>query len=332
MKGRRTAMKAALVVAVAGIAGCSNRSSPSILKAHGSESQKIVGVWWLMFAMAAAVYVIVAGFVIAGILRGRRTQSGSEGRIKDSVFIWWGGIIIPVVILAILAVATVDATAQLRKPAHNPLQIVMIGKRWWWDVSYPTLGIRTANQFHVPVGQPLEIKLPSDNVIHDFWIPQLAGKQDNIPGQDNVIRFTVNKVGIYRGECAQFCGVEHARMDFELIADAPDVFGRWATRYQQAPSPPSTDATALGQLVFQREACAGCHTIKGTTATGAVGPDLTDFGARRSIGAVTVQNNPGNLAGWIANSQSIKPGNLMPPIVLSPTDLQNVVAYLESLK
>jgi cytochrome c oxidase subunit 2 len=121
-------------------------------------------------------------------------------------------------------------------------------------------------------------------------------------------------------------------MQFELIADPPDVFGRWAARYQQAPSPPETDAAALGQLVFQREACAGCHAIKGTTATGTVGPDLTDFGARRSIGAVTVQNNPGNLAGWIANSQSIKPGNLMPPIVLSPTDLQNVVAYLESLK
>jgi cytochrome c oxidase subunit 2 len=121
-------------------------------------------------------------------------------------------------------------------------------------------------------------------------------------------------------------------MDFEMIADPPDVFGRWAARYQLTPSPPDSQAAALGQAVFVRESCAGCHTVKGTSAAGTVGPDLTDFGNRSSLGAVTVPNTPGNLAGWIANSQSIKPGNLMPPIVLSPADLQNLVAYLESLK
>jgi cytochrome c oxidase subunit 2 len=313
------------------IAGCGG-SSPSALKAHGSEAQRVEGIWWLMFALAAGVYVIVAGFIVAGILRGRRTETGKQSRISDGAFVWWGGIIIPVVILAILAVATVDATAQLRKPVRNPLQIVVVGKRWWWDVSYPTMGIHTANEIHVPVGQPLEIKLPSDNVNHSFWVPQLAGKEDNIPGQDNVIRFTANKPGRYRGECAQFCGIEHARMDFDVVADPPDVFGRWAARYQLAPSPPDSQAAALGEVVFLRESCAGCHTIKGTGANGTVGPDLSNFGSRASIGAVTVTNNTGNLAGWIANSQTIKPGNLMPPIVLSPADLQNLVAYLESLK
>jgi cytochrome c oxidase subunit 2 len=328
---KTTRRPVALLVVLLLVAGCGG-SSPSALKAHGSEGQRLEGIWWLMFALAAGVYVIVAGFIIAGILRGRRTETGKDSRIRDSVFIWWGGIIIPVVILAILAVATVDATAQLRKPARNPLLIVVVGKRWWWDVSYPTMGIRTANEIHVPVGQPLEIKLPSDNVNHAFWVPQLAGKEDNIPGQDNVIRFTVNKPGRYRGECAQFCGVEHARMDFEMIAEPSDVFGRWAARNQLTPSPPDGPAAALGQVVFVRESCAGCHTIKGTPATGTVGPDLTNFGSRGGIGAFTVPNNPGNLAGWIANSQTIKPGNLMPPIVLSPADLQNLVAYLESLK
>jgi cytochrome c oxidase subunit 2 len=285
-----------------------------------------------MFALAAGVYLIVAGFIVFGILRGRRTETGKDTRISDSAFIWWGGLIVPVVILAILAVVTVDATDQLRRPGPNPIRIVVVGKRWWWDVTYPDLGIRTANEIHVPVGQPLEIKLPSDNVIHSFWVPQLAGKEDSIPGQDNVIRFTVNKAGIYRGECAQFCGVEHARMDFQMIADPPDVFGRWSARNQLTPSAPDSQTAALGQVVFLRESCAGCHTVRGTSATATVGPDLTNFGSRGSIGALTVPNTPGNLAGWIANSQSIKPGNLMPPIVIGPTDLQNLVAYLESLK
>jgi cytochrome c oxidase subunit 2 len=331
MTAPTTRRRVGLLLVVLLAAGCGG-SSPSVLKAHGSEAQRVEGIWWLMFALAAGVYVIVAGFIIAGILRGRRTETGKEGGISDGAFIWWGGIVIPVIILAILAVATVDATAQLRKPGRNPLEIVVVGKRWWWDVSYPTMGIHTANEIHVPVGQPLEIKLPSDNVNHSFWVPQLAGKEDNIPGQDNVIRFTVNKAGTYLGECAQFCGIEHARMDFQVIADPPDVFGRWAARYQLAPSPPDNQAAALGQVVFLREACAGCHTIQGTGATGTVGPDLTNFGSRGGIGALTVPNNPGNLAGWIANSQTIKPGNLMPPIVLSPADLQNLVAYLESLK
>ena len=153
-----------------------------------------------------------------------------------------------------------------------------------------------------------------------------------IPGQHNVLRFKAETPGTYRGQCAEYCGLEHARMVFLVIADPPDVYDRWVARNQRTPAPPEDEAAARGEVVFTREACAGCHTIRGIQATGIYGPDLTNFGSRTSIGAVTVPNTTGNLAGWIANSQSIKPGSLMPPIALSASDLNDLVAYLESLK
>jgi cytochrome c oxidase subunit 2 len=321
-----------LVVDLSGlVAGCSS-NAPSVLRTRGTEAHRVASLWWLMFGLAAAVYVIVSGFIVFAILRGRRTETGKEGPVSDSTFIWWGGIIVPVGILMVLAWQTVSSTHDLRRPSPNPLRIEVVGKRWWWDVTYPDLGIRTANEIHVPVGQPLDIGLDSDNVIHSFWLPQLAGKEDTIPGQHNTLRFTATQAGTYRGLCAQYCGIQHARMDFLMIVDPPDVFGRWVARNQLVPSAPDGGAAAVGQVVFMREPCAGCHTIRGTQATATIGPDLTNFGSRMWIGSITIPNTPGNLAGWVANSQSVKPGNLMPPISLSPTDLNNVVAYLESLK
>jgi cytochrome c oxidase subunit 2 len=324
---------AVLVVASAvGLLGGCGQHSPSMLRTHGDEARRVAGLWWLMFGLAAGVYIIVAGFIVFAVLRGRRTDTGKASRLSDSGFIWWGGIIIPVVILMILAGFTVNATAELRKPSPNPLRVDVIGERWWWIVTYPGLGINTANEIHVPVGQPIEIGLDSDNVIHSFWVPQLAGKEDLIPGQHNTLRFKVTKAGTYRGQCAQYCGLQHARMAFLVIADPPDAFQRWVTRETRPPAPPENETAALGQQAFMRQPCAGCHTIRGTQAQGTVGPDLSDFGSRQSIGSLTVPNTPANLAGWILNAQSIKPGNLMPPITLTPAEQQQIVAYLESLK
>ena len=169
-------------------------------------------------------------------------------------------------------------------------------------------------------------------MIHSFWVPQLGGKVDLIPGQHNVWRFKATKEGTFRGECAEYCGLEHAKMNFLVVAQSPASFDTWALRHRQPQSEPTSQLAANGQVVFMRAPCAGCHTIRGTTANGTIGPDLSDIGSRLTLGANTVPNTEGYLGGWIVNSQTIKPGNLMPPIPLSSNDLQALIAYLRSLK
>ncbi len=325
----------AVVVAVTTLAGCGNGSSPSILDRAGNESDHVASLWWLMFGLAAAVYVLVAGLVLWAIARGRRRERGQAPKRgpSDGLFIWGGGLLMPVAVLAVLAVVTVTTTKDVRQPSSDELRIHVAGEQWWWDITYPDGGVRTANEIHVPVGRPVDIALSSDNVVHSFWVPQLAGKVDLIPGQTNHLRLTATSAGTYRGQCAEFCGLQHAHMAFVVIAESPQDFARWlARRSSGAGINPTDEQAAQGQRVFERESCAGCHTIKNTSAQGTVGPDLSDFGERRSIGALTVPNTPANLSRWITNSQSIKPGNLMPPIKLDSTELAEVVAYLEGLK
>ncbi|HEV3354913.1 MAG TPA: cytochrome c oxidase subunit II [Acidimicrobiales bacterium] len=331
MRGRRAPLALAVVLLTTFVA-CSTKRSPSIVDPKGSEAHTIAGVWWLMFGLATAVYVIVGGFIIVAAVRGRGTKEGRPSRVRDNTFVWVGGIIVPAVILVVLGAATVHASNSLRKPETNPLRIEVVGKRWWWAVSYPDQKFDTANEVHIPVGRPIEIGLDSDNVIHSFWVPQLGGKVDLIPGQHNVWRFKATKEGTFRGECAEYCGLEHAKMNFLVVAQSAASFDTWALRHQQPQSEPASQLAANGQVVFMRAPCAGCHTIRGTTAHGTIGPDLTDIGSRLTLGANTVPNTEGYLSGWIVNSQTIKPGNLMPPIPLSSNDLQALVAYLRSLK
>ncbi|MEA2933001.1 MAG: cytochrome c oxidase subunit [Actinomycetota bacterium] len=341
---RRALVLGATVVVVVVLPAC-GRGSPSILDHHGPEARHVAGVWWLMFGLAAVVYVVVAGLVVIAIVRGRGDhpgppagESAAEPTVaaasgpSESAFIWAGGIVAPVAILALLAVVTVNTTKDLRRPERGELTVEVTAKRWWWDVRYPESGVATASEIHIPVGRPIHVVLRSDNVVHSFWVPQLAGKLDAVPGQTNHLRFQASEAGTYLGECAEYCGIQHARMGFEVIADTPADFDRWLARRSSAGTGPTTEQAAEGQRVFMREACAGCHTIRNTEAVGRIGPDLSDFGSRRWIGSVTVPNNTGNLAGWISDSQTIKPGNLMPPISLEPDELSAIVAYLESLK
>ncbi len=313
------------------LASCGGHA-PSMLNGHGPEARRVSGVWWLMFAMAAVVYVVVGGFIVVGIRRGRGSKPTKKAP-KDDTFVWLGGIVAPVIILAVIAVVTINTTQDLRNPQRGELRIAVVGERWWWDVSYPGTGVRTANEIHIPVGRPVDIELTSDNVIHSFWVPQLAGKVDTIPGQPNHLRLTASEAGTYRGACAEYCGIEHAHMSFLVIADSPVDFERWmARRSSGAGLTPTSEEAAQGERIFMRETCAGCHTVRGTQARAVVGPDLSDFGSRQWIGSVTVANTPENLAAWITNPQTIKPGNLMPPSSLSPDEVTAVVAYLEGLK
>jgi cytochrome c oxidase subunit 2 len=336
VRSRRALALGAGVLVVVVLPACSG-DSPSILDHHGPEARDVAGVWWLMFVLASAVYVVVAGLVVIAIVKGRRgtVPAGAVGGADergDSAFIWLGGIVAPVAILAVMAVVTVNTTKDLRKPQTDELVIEVTAKRWWWDIRYPESGVATAAEIHIPVGRPVDVVLRSDNVIHSFWVPQLAGKLDAIPGQTNHLRLQASEAGTYLGACAEYCGLQHARMGFIVIADSPADFDRWVARRTGAGTGPTSEEAAAGQRVFMRETCAGCHTIRRTEATGQIGPDLSDFGSRRWIGSITVDNSPANLARWISDSQTMKPGNLMPPISLDPDDLTAVVAYLESLK
>jgi cytochrome c oxidase subunit 2 len=285
-----------------------------------------------MFALAVAVYLVVGGLIIVASVRGRRRGAVEGARRLDDYFIWIGGLGVPVLILMFIAFLTVHTGAALRAPATNALPIHVVGKQWWWAVDYPGTNVVTANEMHVPVGQPLEIRLESDNVVHSFWVPQLAGKLDVIPGQPNVLRFTVRKAGVYRGVCAEFCGLQHARMGFRVIAMSPGDFAIWLAHEQHLTTVPSSELAARGELAFASNSCAGCHTVRGTSALGTKGPDLSDLGSRARIGAETLDNTPSNLTQWINDPGHFKPGVLMPPSTISPDDVQAIVAYLEGLK
>jgi cytochrome c oxidase subunit 2 len=312
------------------VAGCGG--GHSFLDAKGSEADRIASVWWLMFGLAAAVYVVVAGLILYAATRGRR-KHGEESSLGEHRFIWIGGVLVPAVILAVLAVVTVSSTSALRSSSRDELHIDVVGKLWWWEVRYPGTGVVTANEIHIPRGTPIDFHLTSDNVIHSFWVPQLAGKMDTIPGQPNDLEFTANTVGRYRGQCAEFCGLQHAHMGVEVVVDTPADYGRWLARRERVPLEPASEEAAAGALVFQREACAGCHTIRGTSAHGTLGPDLTDVGSRARLGADTLLNTPENMRAWIRDAQSFKSGISMPSFgSLSDRDVASVAAYLESLK
>jgi cytochrome c oxidase subunit 2 len=318
---------AAVLLALLMLAGCAG--SPSALDPQSPEARHISGLWWLMFVMAAVVYVIVGGLVLHAMFRRRRSEHVSE-RFRHRLIVY-GGLLIPIAILAVVAVFTVRTTNAL-VPRAGTVQIDIAGEQWWWRITYPDLGVTTANELHIPVGQRVEVSLTSNDVIHSFWVPQLGGKTDLIPGQVNHVSFTADHAGTYRGQCAEFCGIEHARMAILVIADEPTTFDRWVRDQRHEGAQPSDPLGTRGQQLFVDRACAGCHTVTGTSAAGTLGPDLSHVGSRSTIAAVTLPNTSSNMARWLAHTQGVKPGNRMPQIDLTAGEVDALVAYLETLR
>jgi cytochrome c oxidase subunit 2 len=246
----------------------------------------------------------------------------------------------PALILTIIAIPTVGLIFQSSGDAPaGALQVTAIGHQWWFEFQYPDQKIVTANEMHIPVGQPVRVALQSADVIHSFWVPKLAGKRDMIPDHTNYIAFTPQKTATYFGQCAEFCGISHANMSFRVVVDTPADFAAWVKAQQQPPVAPSTAQQQAGAKAFQQVTCAGCHTIGGTAApglNGIRGPDLTHIGDRSTIAAGLLPNTPADLDRWLANPQEVKPGNLMAKVVapgmLSQQQIQDLTAYLESLK
>lgn len=297
--------------------------------------------WWLMLVSAAVVLVVTA-LVVAGSVRGlrgrRRERDASLENARTGMrWIYIGGLIVPATILVFTMGFTLEnLNATTRLSGATALTIRVIGHRWWWEVRYEGLAgadsVVTANEIHIPVGRPVKVLVSSADVVHSFWIPQLAGKTDANPGSVNVAWLEADRVGTYRGQCTEYCGLQHANMAAYVIADSAPAFSAWLAAQRLGPRTPSTASALRGQTVFLRGPCASCHTIRGTEARGALGPDLTHLASRATIAAGAEPNTRGDLAGWVANAQAIKPGSQMPRMDLSPGDLHAVVAYLETLR
>jgi cytochrome c oxidase subunit 2 len=314
------------------LAGCGG-GSPSTLDPHGAGAARVAHLWWILFWISAGVVAFVSALVVVGALRRRSGQPDPNTEPRWALrLVLWGGAIVPIFILTIVWVLTLrDLRAQSEPIGRSSLTVEVIGHRWWWEIRYPSLGIVTANDVHIPVGEPVTLRLQTIDVLHSFWVPQLAGKTDMISGRTTIMSLEADRPGVYRGQCAEYCGVQHANMIFFVVADRRADFDSWAANEAQPATDPADPLAERGREVFLEQPCTACHAVRGTEANAAIGPDLTHFAGRRTIGAGVAPNTRGYLAGWIEDSQTLKPGNLMPPVHLSADDLTALIAYLESL-
>lgn len=323
VRSRRTPWWLLLVAPSVALASCSGNHQ--ILAPHGPESGRVSALGWGMIITATIISLVVFGLLIAAILPGERR---GLRRIPPRTYLIAGGIVLPFVVLMTLSGLTVAATDATSR--RGDLQIEVTGHQYWWELRYPGTKAVTANEIHIPAHTRVRLILRSVDVIHSAWVPALAGKIDLIPGRTNHLVIDANRPGTFRGQCAEFCGLEHARMAFVVVAQTPSAFRSWL-REQSAPAR-SDPSVAAGRRAFLSEACAGCHTIRGTTAVGDKGPDLTHLASRRTLASLTLPNDRAQLTRWIRNPQDPKPGARMPAVDLSPKELQEIVTYLRSLR
>lgn len=306
----------------------------NLLNPAGPQAGHIKSLGWLLLIVAIVVQLGVTAALIGAIIRQRTPETpASESRAVRNVSIAVAATVITVLIILVASAVT---GRSLAAPSPGEMNINVTGNQWWWNFEYTDGGphdrFRTANEIHIPTGRPVRVHVTSNDVIHSFWIPNLHGKIDAIPTRQNTYWFRADKPGMYWGQCAEFCGLQHAHMRFVVVAESEDRFKAWLAA-QRAPSAiPANDAQSLGREAFLNAPCVLCHTIRGTDAHGHVGPDLTHLASRRTIAAGTLPNTRGNLGGWIVDSHRIKPGNNMPSMHLDPAQLENLLAYLESLK
>jgi len=312
---------------------------PPVLDPAGPFAGPIEVVAWVLFVMAAVVMTVVLvalGVALFGPRKWKRRVGGQR-------LVWIGGLAFPIVVLTGLLIYGLTTTARVADAAKpGEMRVRVTGEMWWWRVAYlDDQGreiVQDANEVHIPVGRPVVFELESADVIHSFWVPRLGGKTDMIPGRRNFMRLQADAPGTYGGQCAEYCGGPHALMGLVVVAHEPKAYAAWREKQARpaavVTSPQAPMALAdQGRAVFAASGCAACHTIRGTEANGLAGPDLTHVGSRQTLGAGILPNNQGTMAGWISDSQGIKPGNRMPSYpVLTGHDLRAVAAYLDSLK
>ncbi len=303
---------------------------------NSPQALAISNLFIITLLIAAVIFLIVTGLVIYIAIRFRRREGEGEPRQNfghTKLEIGWT--VAPTLVLAVLFVLTIGGMREA-SPAvgeGRAPDIIVMADQWWWEVRYPASGVVTANEIHLPVGKRMLVHLESDDVIHDLWIPKLGRKMDVVPGHPNDVWLEADTRGIYQGACAEYCGVEHARMLVYAIAQPQTEFDAWlAAQSRPAPAIPTIGSVARGAQLFAQQTCISCHALNGTAAKAQVGPDLTHVASRLTLAAGTLTNTPANLAAWIKNPQQYKPGAKMPDLRLTDDQVQALVDYMETLK
>lgn len=315
------------------------QTTPSIFAPASTPANSIFGLSMFALSITGGIFLVVGGLLAYALIRfrERKDDDASEPpQIYGSVQVELAWTVIPILIVVVLFLTTariIFAIQDAPKP-KDALDVTVVGHQFWWEFRYPKLGIVTANELHVPVStpgdpEPTYLHLLSSDVDHSFWVPQLAGKTDMIPNHPNETWIEPLHTGLYYGQCAQFCGVEHAKMLLRVYVDTPEQFAEWV-KDQQEPAVQDPDVAA-GRQVFETHACTNCHAIKGTAAVGTFGPDLTHLASRATIASGAAMNTPEDLYAWIKNPDAVKPGSLMPAMQLSDEEIHQLVAYLDTL-
>lgn len=316
------------------LAGCGGNQNT--LDPHSHAAQSISDLFWIMMVGAFVGLGVVAFLLLLGWFRRHRSgMPGGGGDRAGATFVIVLGLAVPIVVLSVLFwYSDVHVIGATSAPAANStsLTVDVVGHQWFWEIRYPGTKAVTANELHIPVRTRVNVVARTADVIHSFWVPELNRKIDMIPGHANRVLLYANRVGEYGGRCSEFCGLQHANMQMKVYADPPGVFRRWLHRMASPAREPRGGAAAQGQRVFLSQACAGCHTIRDTKANGTAGPDLTHVASRTTLAAVTIPNDAGYLRDWIRDPQHFKPGAKMPALPLSGSQLDALVAYLETLR
>ena len=332
MRGRRGAF--VCVCAAALLGGCGGNRQ-STLDPHSSPAHDITTLWWGMLAAAGVVFAGVLLLIGISIVRRRRegfpVLGGDERKVTGLIVAF--GIVIPVVTLTALFfiadIGVVKAT-DAPSPGQTKMTIEVTGRQWFWEARYPRAGAVTANEIHIPVRTPVKVIVTSPDVIHSFWVPELNKKVDAIPGYRNDVLLYADKPGVYRGQCAEFCGLQHAKMAMAVYADPPQRFQAWLR--QEAKPVAASAVQSAGFQVFNQNDCANCHTLRGTGARGNIGPDLTHLMSRKTLGALTIPNAPKDLSAWVRDPQQFKPGNKMPQLGIPRAQFNELMTFLRSLR
>jgi cytochrome c oxidase subunit 2 len=323
------------VLLAALLAGCGNDQSTLSPRSHAAR--EIATLWWWMLGIAATVLGGALFLLLLAWLRRHRPGLPLLGKREglSTALVVVFGIVVPIAVnvtVFVIANFVVAKATEAPDPRTTPLTVDVIGHQWWWEVRYPGSPAVTANEIHIPVGTRVNLIVRTADVIHSFWVPQLNRKIDTIPGRTNSILLEADRPGRYRGDCAEFCGSQHANMGMYVYADPPARFRAWLRGESAGTRATGTSQERRGEQVFLDNACASCHTLRGTSARGTVGPDLTHVASRTTLAALTIPNTRGALSGWVRDPQHVKPGNRMPGLDLSDRDFNDVVAYLESLR
>jgi cytochrome c oxidase subunit II len=326
-----------VLIAAAALAGTACSGNQAGLNPHGPIARSVATHGWALLAICTVVYVaVMVAFIVALARRRQDADDSPETSARLTRNVSMATALTVITLIGIAASSVVAGRGMYSPSGAGAITVDVVGHQWWWDFRYhditPSDVFTSPNELHIPVGVPVVIKAMSTDVIHSFWVPNLMGKRDLIPGMITNTWIQADEPGVYRGQCAEFCGHQHAHMALHVVAEPMDKFQAWI-RHQRQPAPePVTDEERHGRDVFMQSPCVTCHAIRGTDAGSHVGPELTHVASRLTLAAGTLPNARGHLAGWISNSQSIKPGNRMPPNSFAPADFQALLTYVRSLR